>query len=131
VLRRVGAQLAWLARLIRRQPLESASVILLGIGGLILPFPFWLLGGLLAIWSRVWHTGEKWIALAGPPVFALLGTVVIAVIVGGRGNPVALYFHTLRMDVGYLLRAGSVLCAGYLVLQARREPQRRVPPWRR
>ena len=43
------------ARLARRYPLESIAVVLLGVGGLIFPFPFWLLGGLLAIWSRVWQ----------------------------------------------------------------------------
>src|SRR5215510_8781991 len=45
------------ARLAREYPLESASVTLLAIGGLILPFPYWLfgglLGGILAIRSRI------------------------------------------------------------------------------
>jgi hypothetical protein len=119
------------ARLARRYPLESVAVVLLGIGGLILPFPFWLLGGLLAIWSRLWNTRDKWIALAGPPGIALVGTVVTALIVGGRGHVIGVYVHALRLDLGYLLRAGSVLCAGYLVLQMRRGPQRRLPPWKR
>ena len=125
-------ELAWdLARLARRQPLESAAVVLLGIGGLILPFPLWLLGGLLTIWSRIWMTRDKWIAIIGPPVFALVGTLVIAVIIGGRGNGFTMYVHAMRLDIGYLLRAGSLLCAIYLVLQARRGPVRRLPPWRR
>lgn len=124
--------LAWdLARLVCRWPLESAAVVLLGIGGLILPFPLGLLGGLLTIWSRIWVTRDKWIAIVGPPVFALVGTVVTAVIIGGRGNGLSMYVHAMRLDIGYLLRAGSLLCAIYLVLQARRGPRRRLPPWRR
>jgi hypothetical protein len=119
------------ARLARRYPLESIAVVLLGVGGLIFPFPFWLLGGLLALWSRIWDTRDKWIALAGPPAIALLGTAVTALIIGGRGHALATYPHAFRLDVGYLLRAGSVLCAGYLALQARRGPQRRLPPWQR
>ncbi len=119
------------ARLARRYPLESIAVVLLGVGGLIFPFPFWLLGGLLAIWSRLWDTRDKWIALAGPVAFALAGTVITALIIGGRGHAVTMYPHAFRLDFGYLLRAGSALCAGYLVLQLRRGPQRRPPPWRR
>jgi hypothetical protein len=125
-------ELAWdLARLVRRWPLESAAVVLLGIGGLILPFPLWLLGGLLTIWSRIWVTRDKWIAIIGPPVFALVGTVVTSVIIGGRGKGLSMYVHAMRLDIVYLLRAGSLLCAIYLVLQARRGPSRRLPPWRR
>jgi hypothetical protein len=124
--------LAWdLARLVRRWPLESAAVVLLGIGGLILPFPLWLLGGLLTIWSRIWVTRDKWIAIIGPPVFTLVGTLVTAVIIGGQGKGLTMYVHAMRLDIGYLLRAGSLLCAIYLVLQARRGPRRRLPPWRR
>jgi hypothetical protein len=33
--------------------------------------------------------------------------------------------------VGYCYRGGSLLCAVYLALQARRGPQRRLPAWRR
>ena len=63
---------AW--ALARKHPLEAVSVILLGVGGLILPFPFWLIGGLVALRSRRWDARDKWIALAGPPLvtFAVL-----------------------------------------------------------
>ena len=115
----------------RRYPLEAAVVILLGVGGLILPFPFWLIGGILAVFSRFWMPRDKWIALTGPLVIALLGTAVTAVIVRGQGNPVEIYTHALSLDVGYLLRAGSVLCAARLFLQVRRGRRERVPPWRR
>jgi hypothetical protein len=115
----------------RRYPLEAVAIILLGVGGLILPFPFWLIGGALAVMSRFWPPRDKWIALTGPLVIALLGTVVTAVIVRGKGNPVEIYTHALRLDVGYLLRAGSVLCAAHLAMQLRRGPRVRLPPWKR
>ena len=102
-----------------------------GVGGLLYPFPFWLLGAVVAVMSRFFVPRDKWIALAGPAVIALLGTLVTALIIRGKGNPVEIYTHALRLDVGYLLRAGSVLCAGYLALLVRRGPRVRVPPWRR
>jgi hypothetical protein len=123
------------ARLAREYPLESASVTLLAIGGLILPFPYWLfgglLGGILSIRSRIWNARDKWVAVAGPPVFVLVGTVVAALIIGGRGHAVAMYPHAFRLYGGNILRVGNVLCAVYLALQARHGPQRRLPPWRR
>jgi hypothetical protein len=115
----------------RRHPLEAVAILLLGVGGLIFPFPFWLLGGALAVFSRFWQPRDKWVALVGPILIALAGTMVTALIVGGQGNPVMIYSHALRMDVGYLLRAGSVLCAGYLAWQVRRGRRVRLPPWRR
>ncbi len=118
-------------KLSRRHPLEAAAIFLLGVGGLILPFPFWLLGGVLAVFSRFWQPRDKWIALAGPILIVLAGTVVTALIVGGQGNPVMIYSHALRLDIGYLLRVGSVLCAGYLAWQVRRGRRIRLPPWRR
>ena len=123
------------AGLAREYPLESVSVTLLAIGGLVLPFPYWLfgglLGGILAIWSRIWNARDKWTAVAGPPVFVLVGTLVAALIIGGRGHAVSMYLHTFRLYGGSLLRVGNALCAVYLALQARRGPQRRLPPWRR
>ncbi len=115
----------------RRHPLEAVAIAALGIGGLILPFPFWLIGGTLAVFSRFWTPRDKWIALTGPPVIALLGTLVTAMLVHSQGNPVEIYTYALRLDVGYLLRAGSVLCAVYLAVQVRRGPRVRLPPWKR
>ncbi|HEY3034775.1 MAG TPA: hypothetical protein VGJ54_08960 [Streptosporangiaceae bacterium] len=123
------------ARLARQYPLESAAVTLLAIGGLILPFPYWLfgglLGGILAIRSRIWNARDKWVALVGPAVVVLVGTVLAALITGGRGHAITAYPHAFHLYGGNLLRAGNALCAVYLALQARRGPQRRLPPWRR
>jgi hypothetical protein len=123
------------ARLARQYPLESAAITLLAIGGLILPFPYWLfgglLGGILAIRSRIWNARDKWLAIVGPAVFVLVGVVLAALIIGRRGHTVTAYPHEFSLYAGTLLRVGNALCAVYLALQARRGPQRRLPPWRR
>jgi len=131
-----AARLAvYTARLARQYPLESAAVTLLAIGGLILPFPYWLfgglLGGILAIRSRIWNARDKWVAIVGPAVVVLVGTVLAALITGGRGHAVTAYPHAFHLYGGNLLRLGNALCAVYLALQARHGPQRRLPPWRR
>jgi hypothetical protein len=123
------------ARLARRYPLETAAVTLLALGGLILPFPYWLfgglLGGVLSIWSRMWLARDKWIAVFGPLIVVIVGTILAAVIGGGHGGAVTAYPHAFVAYAGNLLRFGNVLCAAYLVVQARRAPQRRLPPWQR
>jgi hypothetical protein len=123
------------ARLARRYPLETAAVLLLALGGLVLPFPYWLfgglLGGLLAIRSPMWLARDKWGAVVGPVVIMIAGTILAAVITGGRGGDVTAYPHVFVLYAGDLLRLGNVLCAAYLVVQARRAPQRRLPPWQR
>ena len=119
---------AW--ALARKHPLEAVSVILLGVGGLILPFPFWLIGGIVALWSRRWDARDKWIALAGPP----LVTFAVLLIRAGTspGNFFSAFYHALQHDVGLSIRAGCVLCAGYLIWRLRRGPRMRtLPPWQR
>jgi len=123
------------ARLARRYPLETAAVLLLALGGFVLPFPYWLfgglVGGLLAIGSPMWLPRDKWAAVFGPVLIMIAGTVLVAVITGGRGGVVTAYPHVFVESAGNLLRLGNLLCAAYLVVQARRAPQRRLPPWQR
>ncbi len=119
---------AW--ALARKHPLEAVSVILLGVGGLILPFPFWLIGGIVALWSRRWDARDKWIALAGPP--AVTFTVLLIRAGTSPGNFFSAFYHASQHDVGLSIRAGCVLCAGYLVWRLRRGPRMRaLPPWQR
>jgi len=123
------------ARLARRYPLETAAVMLLALGGLVFPFPYWLfgglLGGLLSIRSPMWLARDKWVAVVGPVVIMIAGTILAAVVTGGHGGAVTAYPHAFVAYAGDLLRLGNVLCAAYLVVQARRAPQRRLPPWQR
>ncbi len=119
---------AW--ALARKHPLEAVAVVLLGIGGLILPFPFWLIGGLVALRSRRWDARDKWIALAGPPLVTFLVLLIRAVT--SHGNFFSAFYHASQHDVGLSIRVGCVLCAGYLIWRLRRGPRlRTLPPWQR
>jgi hypothetical protein len=126
----VVALLAEAWALARKNPLEAVAVVLLGLGGLILPFPFWLIGGLVALRSRRWDARDKWIALAGPPLVAL--TVLVTRAVTSAGNFFSAFYHAAGNDVGLSIRVGCVLCAGYLIWRLRRGPRlRTLPPWQR
>jgi hypothetical protein len=119
---------AW--ALARKHPLEAVAVVLLGLGGLILPFPFWLIGGLVALRSRRWDARDKWIALAGPPLVTL--TVLVIRAASSAGNFFSAFYHAAGHDVGLSIRVGCVLCAGYLIWRLRRGPRlRTLPPWQR
>jgi len=124
-----AAPLAEAWALARKHPLEAVAVVLLGLGGLILPFPFWLIGGLVALRSRRWDARDKWMALAGPPLFAL---AVLLIRAGTSPGNFFSDFYRARHDVGLSIRAGCVLCASYLVWRLRRGPRlRTLPPWQR
>jgi hypothetical protein len=119
---------AW--ALARKNPLEAVAVVFLGLGGLILPFPFWLIGGLVALRSRRWDARDKWIALGGP----LLVTFVVLTVraVTSPGNFFSAFYHAAGHDGGVSIRVGCVLCAGYLIWRLRRGPRlRTLPPWQR
>jgi hypothetical protein len=120
-----------LGALARRHRREAVAVILLGIGGLILPLPFWPLGVVAVALSRFWDARSKWLALYGPLLVALVGSLPIAAIIGGHSNPVAIYLHALHVDARYLIRLGCLITAAYLGWLVRRGPRLRVPPWRR
>ena len=126
----VAGMLAEAWALARKHPLEATSIVLLGVGGLILPFPFWLIGGIVAIKSRRWDKRDKWMALAGPPLF----TFAVLLIRAGtsQGNFFSAFYQASRHDAGLSIRAGCVLCAAYLVWRLRRGPRlRSLPPWQR
>ena len=116
-----------------RHPLETAAVVLLGFGGVISPIlpPAWLLGSLLAVPSRVWDRRDKWVAVVGPAAVAAVLTAIIGAIVGGHGNVPEIYGHTFRADLGYVFRAGCVVCAAYLAWRVHKGRRVKVPPWRR
>jgi len=114
---------------VRKQPLESVSLLLIGVGGLILPFPVWLIGAVVSIWSRSWDRRDKWLAFTGPVLFTVVALIVMGIT--GQGNFFTAFGHATH-HFGLLLRVGCLLCAGYLVWRLRRGPRRRrVPPWLR
>lgn len=121
---------AW--QLARAHKLESIAIVVLGLGGLILPFPCWPVGALAATFSRRLFDGrDKVIAWLGPPLFAMVGSVVTAVYVGGKANPVLIYTRALGSDFGLLVRFGCVLSAVYLAWRVRKGRREKIPPWKR
>jgi hypothetical protein len=122
---------ASVGRLARDNLLESVAILLLGLGGLILPFPFWPIGAVVALFSRLWDVKDKSIAVTGPLLVTLALSVIAAPFVGGSGNIIVVYFHALHVSFGYLLRVGSVTTAAYLAWRVSRGPRVKVPPWKR
>ena len=125
------ARLRSVRGLIRRHPLETVTVLLFGAGALVYPFPLWLIGAAALIASRGWDARDKWAALAIPVAFTAIAAIAIAGLFARSGS-LAGYASTVRIDGWDLIRAGSVVAAGYLVWRLRRGRRPpREPPWRR
>jgi hypothetical protein len=110
---------------------ETVAILLLGLGGLILPFPFWPLGAIVAMFSRIWDIKDKSLAVAGPLLVTLLASTIVAVFVGGSGNVIVAYFHAVHVSFGLLVRVGSVITAAYLAWRVSKGPRVKAPPWQR
>ena len=125
------ARLLSVLTLIRKHPLETVAVLLLAAGGLVYPFPLWLIAVVALIASRGWDARDKWAAVAIPAAFTLIAAIVIAGLFARSGS-LAGYVSTLRIDGWDMIRAGSVVAAAYLVWRLRRGRRPpREPPWRR
>jgi hypothetical protein len=118
-------------RLARGNLLETIAILLLGLGGLILPYVFWPVGAIVAMFSRVWDLRDKSLAVAGPLLVTLAVSVLSALIIGGSGNVIVVYFHAIGVGFGIMIRVGSVLTAAYLAWRVTRGPRVKVPPWQR
>jgi hypothetical protein len=119
------------ARLARENILEAVAILLLGLGGLILPFPFWPIGAIVALFSRLWDIKDKTLAITGPVLVTLALSVIAAPFVGGSGNVIVVYFHAVHVSFGLLVRVGSVITAAYLAWRVSKGPRAKVPPWKR
>jgi hypothetical protein len=119
------------SRLARDNVLEAVAILLLGLGGLILPFPFWPIGAIVSMFSRLWDIRDKALAVTGPLLVTLAVSVLAAVFVGGSGNIIVAYFHAVRVDFGLMVRVGSVITAAYLAWRISKGPRVKTPPWRR
>jgi hypothetical protein len=126
-----GNWLDGLVTLVRRHPLECIAVAVLGVGGLIDPFPLWVLGALAVLVSRLWDTRDKLAAVAVPMVIALLGGLTLAGVTA-RTASLSGYAHGVHTDGWDLIRAGAVLGAAYLAWRVRQGRRPRPgPPWQR
>ena len=122
---------ASVGRLAREHVRETVAILLLGLGGLILPFPFWPIGAVAAMFSRLWDVKDKLLAFAGPLLVTLAISVLVALFVGGHGrNVIEIYFHAVHLGFGLLIRVGSVITAAYLAWRVSQGPRFKVPPWR-
>jgi hypothetical protein len=116
--------------------LEVVAVALLALGGLIFPLVvwplgmlIWLVGVVVALPSKLWSLGDKFLSLAGPLVLVIAGTA-IEVSVGGARQSAAAYGHEALAEAADLFKVGALLGALYLawrVQRGRRSPA--VPPW--
>ena len=111
--------------------LETIAILLLGLGGLILPYFFWPVGAIVAMFSRLWDVKDKSLALTGPLLVTLAGSVLVALIIGGSGNVIVVYFHAIGVDFGIMVRVGAVLTGAYLAWRVTKGPRVKVPPWQR
>jgi hypothetical protein len=118
-------------QLARGHLLESVAVVMIGLGGALLPFPFWLAGALVALFSRLWDGKDKLLALTGPVLVDLLGSVLSAVLMGGHANVIVIYFHAVHVETGLWIRLGCVLTAIYLGWRVSRGRRVKIPPWQR
>jgi len=123
--------LAKTGELARDNLLETIAILLLGLGGLILPYLFWPAGAIVALFSRLWDGKDKSVAVAGPLLVALAASVLGALIIGGSGNVIVVYFHALGVGFGVVIRVGAVLTAAYLAWRVTKGPRVKVPPWQR
>ena len=114
----------------RRHPLEAVAVVLLGLGGLISP-PIWLIGALVATFSKAWSISDKWIGLA-LPVFLVIVGIVVEVSLDGTHRHWTTYVRDAWVFAGHLSRILALLGAIYLAWRAERGPRSPgVPPWQK
>jgi hypothetical protein len=125
---RAAVTLARLASWARRNKVEAAAVVLLGIGGAIFP-PIWLLGAVVALASRLWDLLDKWLGLAAPVVLTMISLAVGVAAAGSRGT-LGMHMHEAWVFADVTSRLTALLGAGYLAWRSargRRPPA--SPPW--
>jgi hypothetical protein len=120
----------------RQHRRETVAVVMLALGGLILPFPLWevgfllwLAGALTAATSKRWSLPDRWIGVIGPLALVIIGTAVAVSLGGARSSGSAYLNETLTTSM-YLFMIGALLGAGYLAwrLYRGRRPTS-IPPW--
>ena len=82
-----------MAYLFRRHRLEGTAVVLIALCGLIYAWPIWLVGSaiwligvIVALYSRLWSLSDRWVGLAGPVALVIVGTPV-SLVLGGTRHP--------------------------------------------
>jgi hypothetical protein len=111
-------------------------VALLALGGLIIPYPIWvvglllwLIGAVIVVLSSQWTLGAKWLGVVGPLALVIIGTATF-VSLGGAQPSASSYGHEVLADAMWLFKIGAVLGAAYLAWRlVRGESSAQIPPW--
>ncbi|HUK67989.1 MAG TPA: hypothetical protein VLW50_04415 [Streptosporangiaceae bacterium] len=114
---RVGPQFAFDGMsVVRRFPRELLALVLLGLGGLLFPFPLWIAGVAIGLTSRVWSRMDKLTGLGGPLVITLVTVGFIGVLNKNPTIPVDIhaYVAAAHADALLTLRITAILGAVYL-----------------
>jgi hypothetical protein len=101
---------------IRKFPREMLALVLLGLGGLLFPFPLWFAGAAIGLTSRVWSRSDKLTGLGGPLVITVVTVGIIGALNKNPGIAVDMhaYVAAAHADALLILRITAVLGAGYL-----------------
>jgi len=108
-----------LASVVRRYRTEVLALILLGPGGLLLPFPIWLVGAAIGLTSWAWSRAEKVIGLGGPLILTLAGIGIIGALNKNPSMPVDLHAYVAASRAHWQLLMRVSAPAGALFLGAR------------
>jgi hypothetical protein len=121
---------------VRRFAREMLALLLLGLGGLLLPIPLWLIGAAVGLTSRAWRGADKFIGIAGPLLFTVAGVGVIGALNKNPSIPVDLhaYVAAAHADASLFVRIGAALGTAYLAARlprGRANRPIRSADWRR
>ena len=113
-------------------------MVLIALCGLIYAWPIWLVGSaiwligvIVALYSRFWSLSDKWVGLAGPVALVIVGTPV-SLVLGGARHPASAYVHEALATSHLLIKVGALLGAAYLAWRVYRGPRDpALPPWNR
>jgi hypothetical protein len=121
--------LAGIGTLARQNPQEIIAIVLLGVGGAVFP-PIWLLGVAVALPSRKWVIGDKFLGLVAPVILVIVGTVLVLVL-GGQHATMLAYIREAWLGAERLSRVAALAGAGYLFWALRRSKRKpKNTPWK-
>lgn len=109
--------------LVNRHRVETAAITLLGLGGLIVPFPYTLVplatGAACLGLARGWARRDKLIGIGAPIVGLLLGVFVVGAATksGDVAVDIAAYAGAITGHGMTFVRVGALAGAGYLAYQ--------------
>ena len=113
---------------------EALAIILLGLGGVVLPFPVWLVGAVIALTSWAWSRPEKFVGVVCPLVVTVAGIGIIGALNRNPSMPIDVqaYIGAAHTDGKLLMRittaAGALFLGGRLVRRFRAAARRSPNP---